>query len=142
MDPPPEGAGDGECTGGVIPLMDVELEIELEEGAAGCWSVTDGQREIPVLVVRSAGVLHAYLNNCPHAGVRLDWATGAVRQEDSHYLRCSMHGALFEPDTGKCVAGPCKGGSLVPVQTETAGPNRLRLKQLERLPRRAFCPRR
>ena len=122
--------------------MDAELQIELEEGAAGCWTVNDGQREVPVIVVRSAGKLHAYLNNCPHAGVRLDWASGNVRQEGSPYLRCSMHGALFEPTNGKCVAGPCKGAALVPIETTAAATGRLTLKRLEQVPRRAFAPRR
>lgn len=122
--------------------MDAELEIQLEEGAAGCWSVSDGLRDIPVIVVRSGGKLHAYLNNCPHAGVRLDWATGTVRQEGTSYLRCSMHGALFEPSSGKCVAGPCKGASLVPVESAATAAGRLELKRLEQLPRRAFGPRR
>jgi len=27
-------------------------------------------------------------------------------------LVCSTHGALFEPGTGYCVAGPCRGASL------------------------------
>jgi protease-4 len=31
-------------------------------------------------------------------------------------LACSTHGAIFEPDTGKCVAGPCRGASLEPMQ--------------------------
>lgn len=122
--------------------MDAELDIDLAEGAAGCWSVTDGVREIPVVVVRAGGTLHAFLNNCPHAGVRLDWATGSVCQEGSTLLRCSMHGALFEPASGKCVAGPCKGGALVPIASEAAGGGRLTLKRLEQVPRRAFAPRR
>jgi nitrite reductase/ring-hydroxylating ferredoxin subunit len=27
-------------------------------------------------------------------------------------IRCIMHGALFEIDTGDCVAGPCLGDGL------------------------------
>jgi nitrite reductase/ring-hydroxylating ferredoxin subunit len=27
-------------------------------------------------------------------------------------LLCSSHGAVFEPDTGLCAAGPCVGASL------------------------------
>ena len=122
--------------------MEAELEIELAEGAAACRSVNDGQRDIPVIIVRSAGRLHAYLNNCPHAGVRLDWANGTVSLEGSNSLRCSMHGALFEPSNGRCVAGPCKGSALVSIETEATGPGRLKLKRLESVPRRAFATRR
>ena len=28
-------------------------------------------------------------------------------------LVCAAHGALYEPDTGRCVAGPCLGARLV-----------------------------
>ena len=122
--------------------MDADLEIELSEGAAACRVVSDGQREIPVLIVRVGGKLQAYLNNCPHAGVRLDWANGTVVQEGSSYLRCSMHGALFEPVHGKCVSGPCKGAALVPIDADAVPGGRLRLKRLETVPRRAFAPRR
>ena len=31
------------------------------------------------------------------------------------YLICSTHGALFEPINGNCVAGPCRGASLQPI---------------------------
>ena len=32
-----------------------------------------------------------------------------------------MHGALFEIDTGRCVAGPCTGQSLKPVNVYVDG---------------------
>ena len=32
------------------------------------------------------------------------------------YLVCSTHGAMFEPGTGYCVAGPCRGASLERVE--------------------------
>src|SRR2546427_353919 len=32
--------------------------------------------------------------------------------EDGRLFVCSTHGALFEPDTGNCVAGPCAGDAL------------------------------
>jgi nitrite reductase/ring-hydroxylating ferredoxin subunit len=30
------------------------------------------------------------------------------------HIICSTHGALFRPDNGQCVAGPCVGRSLKP----------------------------
>jgi nitrite reductase/ring-hydroxylating ferredoxin subunit len=32
--------------------------------------------------------------------------------DDATLIACSWHGALFEPDTGRCVAGPCRGSRL------------------------------
>jgi nitrite reductase/ring-hydroxylating ferredoxin subunit len=29
---------------------------------------------------------------------------------------CATHGALYEPNTGKCAGGPCRGGSLKQIK--------------------------
>lgn len=34
---------------------------------------------------------------------------------------CATHGALFEPATGRCVAGPCRGATLEPVAVREDG---------------------
>jgi nitrite reductase/ring-hydroxylating ferredoxin subunit len=41
--------------------------------------------------------------------------------EDGLFLVCRAHGALFAPDDGRCVAGPCEGESLVPLRIERRG---------------------
>jgi nitrite reductase/ring-hydroxylating ferredoxin subunit len=71
-------------------------------------------------VIRFGGRVHAYVNRCPHAGTELDWQPGEFFEEAQLYLVCSTHGALFEPSTGKCVAGPCRGASLsrLPVRED------------------------
>jgi len=55
---------------------------------------------------------YAYENSCPHTGVNLNWQKGQFFSLDGLYLQCSLHGALFEPDTGLCIRGPCKGERL------------------------------
>jgi len=67
-------------------------------------------------VVRFRGRPAAFVNRCPHVGTELDWQPGEFFEESGLYLVCSTHGAIFEPDTGKCVAGPCRGASLEPLQ--------------------------
>jgi nitrite reductase/ring-hydroxylating ferredoxin subunit len=62
--------------------------------------------------IRFAGQVHGYVNRCPHAGTELDWQPGEFFEEARLYLVCSTHGALFEPSTGYCVAGPCRGARL------------------------------
>jgi nitrite reductase/ring-hydroxylating ferredoxin subunit len=59
--------------------------------------------------------VRAYVNRCPHAGTELDWNPGRFLDETGLYFQCSTHGALFEPSTGYCVAGPCRGASLEPL---------------------------
>jgi nitrite reductase/ring-hydroxylating ferredoxin subunit len=62
--------------------------------------------------IRFRGTVHGYVNRCPHQGTELDWQPGEFFEEARIYLVCSTHGALFEPSTGYCVAGPCRGASL------------------------------
>lgn len=66
--------------------------------------------------VRHGGAVHAFVNRCPHMGTELDWQPGEFFEESGLYLVCSTHGAMFEPSTGFCVAGPCRGASLEPLQ--------------------------
>lgn len=63
-------------------------------------------------VIRHGGVVYGYLNRCRHVPVELDWQEGRFFDGDGDYLICSMHGALYLPDNGYCVAGPCRGLSL------------------------------
>jgi nitrite reductase/ring-hydroxylating ferredoxin subunit len=65
--------------------------------------------------VRWCGRVVAYVNRCPHAGTELDWQPGEFFEETGLYLACSTHGALFEPGSGRCVAGPCRGDHLEPL---------------------------
>jgi len=66
--------------------------------------------------VRYAGKACAFVNQCPHMGTELDWQPGEFFEAGGLYLTCSTHGAIFEPSTGFCVAGPCRGASLEPLQ--------------------------
>ena len=40
---------------------------------------------------------------------------------DKRRIQCKAHGALYEPTTGVCVEGPCKGRSLAPLRVECEG---------------------
>jgi nitrite reductase/ring-hydroxylating ferredoxin subunit len=68
-----------------------------------------------LIVLRIEGTLHIYANRCPHRGTELDWLPGRFLDPSGRYLHCATHGALFRPDTGECVAGPCRGLALDPV---------------------------
>lgn len=58
---------------------------------------------------------YAYVNQCPHTGVSLNWQPGEFLSMDQAFIQCSMHGALFELVTGECIRGPCLGQCLKPV---------------------------
>lgn len=95
--------------------------VELADGGhAVNFTVKRGPREVPAFVVAFRGEVHAYANVCPHRWTSLDWQPGEVFDETGLYLICATHGALFEPDSGRCIAGPCHGASLekIPVRHE------------------------
>lgn len=83
-----------------------------------------------LVAVRDRSGVHVYLNRCPHLGVPLLWqnqrAEGGEQQGQSFFdasgqlLRCSTHGALFEPATGYCLQGPCRGESLWKIDCSIA----------------------
>ncbi len=62
--------------------------------------------------VRYQGRVHAYINRCAHVSIALDWQEGDFFDLTRHYLLCSTHGAHYEPASGLCVLGPCKGKAL------------------------------
>lgn len=73
-----------------------------------------------LILVRVADGVRAYLNICPHAGRRLDWAPGRFLLERGQ-LVCAAHGASFELAQGVCMGGPCRGQSLRAVDVRIEG---------------------
>lgn len=88
-------------------------------GLVEAEAVLDGDAESLVLH-RRGNEVRAWLNVCPHAGRRLDWAPGQFLVSKEGLLVCAAHGASFELEQGECVAGPCRGDALrvVPVRVE------------------------
>ncbi len=88
-----------------------DLESIAEPGAV---EFRVGEQDWPFrgLVVRWQGEVSAYANVCPHAGHPLNIDPDRFFNRDESLLICASHGALFEPVSGDCVAGPCAGQSL------------------------------
>ena len=80
-------------------------------------AVLDGDAE-SLILYREGQVVRAWLNVCPHAGRRLDWAPGKFLKSKEGHLVCAAHGASFELVNGDCIAGPCRGDSLRSVAVE------------------------
>ena len=79
------------------------------------FTVQRGPRCLPAFVVRYEGRVYAYLNQCAHVPMELDWSPGVFFDTEGLALMCATHGALYTPETGRCVAGPCMGASLISV---------------------------
>lgn len=91
----------------------------LEEGGKGVRFIVqtaDGAQ--PAFAVRYDGRVYAYLNRCAHVPVELDWLDGDFFDYSKLYLVCATHGAMYRPDSGLCVQGPCPGKHLRPVKVE------------------------
>jgi len=73
-----------------------------------------------LILHRRGEAIRAWLNVCPHAGRRLDWAPGRFLISRDGLLVCAAHGASFELEDGTCIAGPCRGDALraVPVRVQ------------------------
>lgn len=92
---------------------------KLAEGGDGVrFELRQGGAVSPAFAIRYEGRVYAYVNRCAHVGVELDWQPGRFFDAGGMVLLCSTHGALYDPATGACLGGPCRGGSLVPVAVE------------------------
>jgi len=66
-------------------------------------------------VVRRGEAVFAYVNVCPHKGHPLNLVDDDFLMSvpgGGQLLHCASHGALFVPENGLCVFGPCSGRSL------------------------------
>lgn len=91
----------------------------LVDGGAGVrFTVELNTRQVGAFAVRFDGAVHGYLNQCAHVPMELDWQEGQFFESSGLYLICATHGAMYEPDSGLCVGGPCRGASLAKLRIE------------------------
>ena len=88
----------------------------LDGGSGQRFSVRFGDETVPAFVIRYRGQVHAFLNRCGHQPVELDWQEGEFFDASGLYLICATHGALYAPDSGKCLGGRCSGKGLVALE--------------------------
>jgi nitrite reductase/ring-hydroxylating ferredoxin subunit len=97
-------------------MLDVKRAIcpvhDLADPGAKGFTLGSGDWPLRGFVVRRGEVLRAYVNHCPHAGFPLNWQPDRFLAPGAPLIRCVMHGALFDIDTGACVSGPCQGKGL------------------------------
>ena len=88
---------------------------EIPDGEAKGFTVETAHGRHDILVHRDGATARGYVNSCPHVGSPLDWAPDRFIAPDGVHLLCATHGALFRPEDGYCVSGPCAGDSLARV---------------------------
>ena len=79
------------------------------------------QQAYRLFVVRKGDVLAAYRNSCPHTGAPLEWLPDQFLDAENSFIECAIHGALFRPEDGYCLRGPCVGASLERLDLEIVG---------------------
>ena len=89
-----------------------------ETGQGFRFRVTHRQRESDAFVVRFRGLVFGYLNECGHVPAQLDWLPGEFFDDSKLYLVCSVHGALYAPDSGRCLGGRCQGKGLTTLAVD------------------------
>ncbi len=76
------------------------------------FEVTDRTTRHSAFAVRSTVGEASFVNQCAHLALELDWSAGEFFTADSRHLVCATHGALYNPMTGSCVGGACRGRPL------------------------------
>jgi nitrite reductase/ring-hydroxylating ferredoxin subunit len=88
---------------------------ELGEGQSKKFVLRCGERDLECFVVNFRGRLQAYVNECRHIAMTLDWVENQFFTADGEFLLCPTHGAFYDPESGECVVGPPCGRSLFRV---------------------------
>ena len=92
---------------------------EVPDGEARGFGLEDDEgRGFRVIVLRRGDSALVYRNQCPHRGTPLDWSEDRFFDASGEHLICATHGALFRPDDGVCIAGPCAGDALPAVEVK------------------------
>jgi nitrite reductase/ring-hydroxylating ferredoxin subunit len=76
----------------------------VQGGRAVPFDIVYAGQTCRAFAIRYQGQVHAYLNRCRHVPTELDWQDGRFFDSSGLYLICSLHGALYRPDSGLCVA--------------------------------------
>lgn len=101
----------------LVAMSRAEL-AELGDPDAREFLAGNGEWPFRGLVVRANGRIRAYANVCPHKQHPLNFDGDDFLVPGQCLLRCTSHGALFEPESGLCVYGPCAGRSLQALACE------------------------
>jgi len=87
-----------------------------EAGKGFRFTVRRYGHDAQAFVIRYRGRIYGYFNECGHIPTELDWQPGEFFDDSKLYLICSIHGALYAPESGRCLGGRCQGKGLKPLK--------------------------
>lgn len=91
---------------------------ELVDGAYRKTMLAYDGEVVSVVVFRHQGKCLAYKNRCVHMPRTLDCEKDMIFDATGQYLRCSMHGIVYDPVTGESKSDICRGQRLTAIDTE------------------------
>lgn len=93
------------------PLVPLCRSADLvDRGDAVPFDVVHAGQTCRAFAVRFNGRVVAYLNRCSHVAMEMDWRPNRFFDDTGSWLLCATHGASYEPSSGACAGGPCRGG--------------------------------
>jgi nitrite reductase/ring-hydroxylating ferredoxin subunit len=92
-----------------------------DRGAAVPFDVVYCGRTARGFAIRFEGQVYAYLNQCAHVPMEMDYQANQFFDSTGQWLMCATHGAIYRPQTGECRGGPCRGGLIKIALTESNG---------------------
>ena len=90
-------------------------------GLAVSFDVLYAGQTCSAFAIRYQGQVHAYLNRCAHVAMEMDFQPNRFFDISGDWLICATHGALYQPQTGQCRSGPCRGGLIKITLSEGDG---------------------
>lgn len=92
-----------------------------DSGLAVPFDVVYGGQTCRAFAIRFDGRARAYLNRCTHVAMEMDWRENHFFDDSGRWLVCASHGATYDPATGACQGGPCRGGLIAVDLVESGG---------------------
>ncbi len=86
------------CNSGDLVDGGLAVPFDVVYQGQSCWA----------FAVRFEGQVQAYLNRCAHVAMEMDYQPNRFFDDSGQWIICATHGALYDPTTGRCVAGPCR----------------------------------
>ena len=90
-------------------------------GLAVPFDVVFAGQTCRAFAIRYQGQAYAYLNRCAHVAMEMDFQPNRFFDIRGDWLICATHGALYQPQTGQCRGGPCRGGLIKITLSEGDG---------------------
>lgn len=90
-------------------------------GEAVPFDVLFRGRTCRAFAIRFEDQSHAYVNECAHVAMEMDFQPNQFFDSSGQWLMCATHGAMYDPASGACAGGPCRGGLEKIALTEHDG---------------------